>query len=100
MLYILQPVDVCLEAPIIRKFTLHACYRLPAINHVTKRPTQSVTDSPMESKACENAKKFPHSAVLGFETSFTSNNSDLSSLALPYLALGTFVPTLKLIFDG
>lgn len=54
----------------------------------------------MESKACENAKKFPHSAILGFETSFATNNSDLSSLALPYLALGTFVPTLKLIFGG
>ena len=38
--------------------------------------------------------------ILGFETSFTTNNSDLSSLALPYLALGTFVPTLKLIFGG
>lgn len=56
----------------------------------------------MESEACENAKKFPHPAILGFETSFTTNNSDLSSLALPYLALGTlwFVPTLKSIFGG
>ena len=54
----------------------------------------------MKSKACENAKKFPHSAILGFETSFTTNNPDLSSLGLPYLALGTFVPTLKLIFGG
>lgn len=54
----------------------------------------------MESKACENAKKFPHSAILGFETSFTTNNSDLSSLALPYLTLRTFVPTLKLMFGG
>lgn len=61
------------------------------INHVN-----SIRDI----KDCENAKKFPHSAILGFETSFTTNNSDLSSLALPYLTLCSFVPTVKLMFGG
>ena len=39
----------------------------------------------MESKACENAKKFPHSAILGFETSFTTNNFSLTLSSIRHI---------------